>query len=628
MENFISMLYESDSSYKRNREIFRTLFSTNTGNLYNYVEETHEPYISLGVYAKKKSANSYSFKNKNYQVVFSGKIDNFQRLSTELSANGTEYVAETEAELLIHLFSVYKEKMVEKLRGMFTFLIWDFENHQLFGARDHFGIKPLYYIETDDWTMFSTKKKSIFQIMEERPLDREAMQHYMTYQFAPEPYTLTKGIKQLLPGHYFIKKPDSPLKTFRYFQATFRPLQKSPDSWAQSIRDAIKESVYNQVKKDESIGIFLSGGIDSTLVASIAKEVNPRLQSFSVGFHREGFNELDVVQETVEALGIDNESYVIEPEEFAGEIPRIMYLMDDPLADPACVPTYFLVRNAAEKVDIVLSGEGADELFAGYGIYREPKSLAIFRYIPKPFLHLLRWIAQFIPEGVKGKSFIIRGTTPLEERYIGNAKIFSEEEKKELLPFYDDTVYFTDITKPLYAEITEYSDITKMQYIDLHTWLTGDILPNAERLTNAFSLELRLPFLTLPVFEIASQIPDSLKIRKDQTKYILRKAAEGIIPDHVVNRKKLGFPVPIRHWLKNELYDWAVQIIKESDTERYINKKYVLWMLEEHRKGKIDYSRKIWTVLCFMIWHAVFMEKKYVIKEEKLVKKNIRIEKG
>jgi len=173
----------------------------------------------------------------------------------------------------------------------------------------------------------------------------------------------------------------------------------------------------------------------------------------------------------------------------------------------------------------------------------------------------------------------------------------------------------------LYAEITEYSDITKMQYIDLHTWLTGDILPNAERLTNAFSLELRLPFLTLPVVEIASQIPDSLKIRKDQTKYILRKAAEGIIPDHVVNRKKVGFPAPIRHWWKNELYDWAVQIIKESDTERYINKKYVLWMLEEHGKGKLAYSRKSWTVICFMIWHAVFMEKKYVIREEKLVKK-------
>lgn len=617
MDYFVGMFYESDSSYEKNWEVFNQLENTINGNTRVLFEDFHEPYISLRVFSDKDTTNHTFFKNDRYLIVFTGKIDNIKQLNRELSEISEDHVEKSEAELLLNLYSVYKEKIVEKLQGMFAFLIWDCQDLQLFGARDHFGIKPLYYYETEDRTIVSTRKRSIFQLLDERPLDSEAIQHYMTFQFAPEPYTLTKGIKRLLPGHYFMKKHGDPLIIERYWRTTFQPVHKSTEQWERSIRDALIESVHNQVDQEESVGVFLSGGIDSTIIASLAKEVNPQLQSFSVGFRREGFSELDVVAETVDELGIENDSYLIEPEEFVKEIPRIMYYIDDPLADPACIPTYFLVRNAAKKVDVVLSGEGADELFAGYGIYREPQSLAIFQYLPKPVIQLLRWIARFIPEGVKGKSFIVRGTTPLEDRYIGNAKIFSEEDKKKLLPFYNDHVHFTDITRPLYSEIFDYSDITKMQYIDLNTWLNGDILPNVERLTNAFSLELRLPFLTLPVYNVASQIPDSLKIKRGQTKYILRKAAEGIIPEHVVNRKKLGFPVPIRHWLRHELYDWAVQIIKDSDTEKYINKRYVLWMLEEHRNGKMDYSRKIWTVLCFMIWHAVFMEKKYAIESDK-----------
>ena len=618
MENFICVLFYSDKNSEKKQEIINRFVNTEAVIHAKQFEQYEDSHILLGVFSDRKELTNYYFNDDRFLVVFSGKIDNFHELNGECSEAGNLPVATTEAELLLNLYTIYKEKMMEKLQGMFAFFIWDKEKSLLFGARDHFGIKPLYYYETENAIIFSSRKKNIFQILENRPLDTKAIQHYMTFQFPPEPYTLTAGIKRILPGHSFMKKTGSPLKIKRYWKVMFNPVQKSPEQWTKSIQETLRKSVENHVKKDESIGIFLSGGIDSTLIASLAKEVHPDLQSFSVGFRREGFSELDVVQETVEALGIENESYIIEPEEFIREIPRIMFYLDDPLADPACIPTYFLVRNASKKVDVVLSGEGADELFAGYGIYREPQSLAIFQYLPKSLLHLLRRIARFIPDGIKGKSFIIRGTTPLEERYVGNAKIFSEEEKKKLLPFYQDHIHYTDITKPLYDEIPGYSDITKMQYIDLHTWLNGDILPNAERLTSAFSLELRLPFLSVPVFEIASQIPDELKIRKGQTKYILRRAAEGIVPAHVVNRKKLGFPVPIRHWLRNELYDWAVQMIKESGTERYINKRYALWMLEEHRKGKLDYSRKIWTVLCFMIWHAVFIENKHEIEQEKV----------
>ena len=318
------------------------------------------------------------------------------------------------------------------------------------------------------------------------------------------------------------------------------------------------DSVQKHMRSDVPVGSFLSGGIDSSIIASIAKKSHPGIKTFSVGFEHEGFSEIDVAKETAEKLDVENISYIITPEEYMQELPKIMWHADDPLADPACVPLYFVSREARKHVKVVLSGEGADELFGGYNIYREPQSLEIFSKMPRVLTRSLKQIAAILPEGVKGKSFIERGCTPMEERYIGNAKMFLENEKKELYKPYHDGLDYKKITAPFYEDTAGYEDVSKMQYIDIHTWLRGDILLKADRMTMAHSLELRVPFLDKRVFEVASQIPSDMKTSHGTTKYILRKAVEGIVPDHVLTRKKLGFPVPIRHWLKNEMYDWAL----------------------------------------------------------------------
>jgi len=561
------------------------------------------------------------FENERYWIIFNGEIYNYVELREELLAEGITFATSSDTEVIIALYSHLKEKAVEKLRGMFAFVIWDKVEKTLYGARDPFGIKPFFYFDDGEKTFFASEKKSILLALQNDVLNYDSLQYYLTYQFVPEPYTMSEGISKLEPGHYFTKKIGSEMEIKRYWKAHFHPVRKSESDFVKEIRDVLFDSVKIHMRSDVPVGSFLSGGIDSSIIASIAKEFHPAIKTFSVGFDHNGFSEIDVAKETADKLGVENISYIITPEEYMNEVPKIMWHMDDPLADPACVPLYFVAREARKHVTVVLSGEGADELFGGYNIYREPQSLDVFNKIPQVGKAFLRFLAKMMPEGMRGKSFIERGLTPLEERYIGNAKMFSELEKSDLLNTYNKGLDFTNITKPLYKESEGYDPVDRMQYIDIHTWMRGDILLKADKMTMAHSLELRVPFLDKAVFEIASKIPTSLKTANGTTKYVLRKAAEGIVPEHVLNRKKLGFPVPIRHWLKAEMNEWAKTIIKESDTDYLLNKTYVLQLLEDHCQGKADNSRKIWTVLMFMVWHQVYVEKKYSFEKEYLAEK-------
>jgi asparagine synthase (glutamine-hydrolysing) len=559
-----------------------------------------------------------TYENERYWIIFNGEIYNYLELREELIQAGLTFATHSDTEVIIALYSHYKEKAVEKLRGMFAFLIWDKEEQSLYGARDPFGIKPLFFHDNGERTFFASEKKSILLALEKQELNKEALQHYLTYQFVPEPYSMTEGIEKLEPGHFFTKKLGQKLVIKRYWRASFQPVLKTEDEFIKEIRDVMYDSVKMHMRSDVPVGSFLSGGIDSSIIASIAKEFHPAIKTFSVGFEQNGFSEIDVAKETAEKLGVENINYVISPEEYMNEIPKIMWHMDDPLADPACVPLYFVAREARKHVTVVLSGEGADELFGGYNIYREPQSLEIFNKIPRVGKSILKGMANCLPEGTKGKSFIERGVTPMEERYIGNAKMFTETEKRHLLKGYQTGLDYTAITKPLYEESKGYDPVDRMQFIDIHTWMRGDILLKADKMTMAHSLELRVPFLDKVVFEAASKIPTSLKTANGTTKYILRKAAEGIVPDHVLTRKKLGFPVPLRHWLKNEMNDWAKNIIRDSNTDHLIHKSYVLKLLEDHCQNKADNSRKIWTVLMFMVWHQVYVEKVYDFEKQYL----------
>lgn len=558
-----------------------------------------------------------TYENERYWIIFNGEVYNYLELREELLKDGLQFATNSDTEVIIALYSHLKEKAVEKLRGMFAFTIWDKQEQTVFGARDPFGIKPYFYFEDGERTFFASEKKSILLALENDVLDYDSLQHYLTYQFVPEPNTMSKGIHKLEPGHYFTKKIGSPIEIKRYWKASFNPVQKSETAFIKEIQEVLIDSVKMHMRSDVPVGSFLSGGIDSSIIASIAKQFHPAIKTFSVGFEQNGFSEIDVAKETADKLGVENISYVITPQEYMNELPKIIWHMDDPLADPAAIPLYFVAREARKHVTVVLSGEGADELFGGYNIYREPQDLEVFNKIPRVGKVLLKGIANIMPEGMKGKSFIERGVTPMEERYIGNAKMFTEEEKRDLLSVYREGLNYTDITKPLYAESKGYDPVDRMQFIDIHTWMRGDILLKADKMTMAHSLELRVPFLDKVVFETASKIPTSLKTANGTTKYILRKAAEGIVPEHVLNRKKLGFPVPIRHWLKNEMNEWAKTIIRESNTDHLLNKSYVLGLLEDHCQGKADNSRKIWTVLIFMVWHQVYVEGKYSFSGQK-----------
>lgn len=622
MCGFIGCVHDKTQNYRdEEKQLFKNMndIITHRGpddDGYYYDDHIQFGFRRLSIIDIESGHQPLTYENERYWIIFNGEIYNYVELREELLKEGLTFSTSSDTEVIIALYSHLKEKAVERLRGMFAFVIWDKQEQTLYGARDPFGIKPFFYMEDGDRTFFASEKKSILLALKNDVLDYDSLQHYLTYQFVPEPDTLSEGIKKLEPGHYFTKKIGSKMEMNRYWKAHFHPILKSEDDFVKEIRDILFDSVEKHMRSDVPVGSFLSGGIDSSIIASIAKQFHPAIKTFSVGFEHNGFSEIDVAKETAEKLGVENISYIITPEEYMKEVPKIIWHMDDPLADPACVPLYFVAREARKHVTVVLSGEGADELFGGYNIYREPGDLEIFNKIPRVGKVLLKGIADMLPEGMKGKSFIERGVTPMEQRYIGNAKMFDEVEKRELLSVYREGLNYTDITKPLYEESRGYDPVDRMQYIDIHTWMRGDILLKADKMTMAHSLELRVPFLDKAVFEVASKIPTSLKTANGTTKYVLRKAAEGVVPDHVLNRKKLGFPVPIRHWLKAEMNDWAKNIIRESQTDHLINKTYLLKLLDDHCQDKADNSRKIWTVLMFMVWHQVYVEGVYSFQSE------------
>lgn len=562
----------------------------------------------LSIIDVEKGHQPLSYENERYWIIFNGEVYNYIELRDELLKDGYTFETDSDTEVIIATYAKYKEKTAERLRGMFGFVIWDKQEKAVYGARDHFGIKPFHYAEEDGVIYFASEKKSIYQILKKKELDEVSLQNYLTFQFVPDPDTMTKGIHRLAPGHYFTKKIDGPMEITRYWEATFAPVQKSEETFAKEIKDALYDSVEKHMRSDVTVGSFLSGGVDSSIIVAIAREFNPKIKTISVGFEREGYSEIDVAKETADRLNVENISSIITPQEFMDEFPRFVWHMDDPLADPAAVPQFFLSEVARRHVKVALSGEGADEMFGGYTIYNEPNSLKTLTNLPNGLKKGLNHLAKMMPEGMRGKSFLERGTTPMEERYVGNAKIFEEAEKQKLLKNYLAGHPYQDVTRPFYDASKGYDPIDRMQFIDIHTWLNGDLLLNADRTTMAHSLELRTPFLDKEVFKVARTLPSDIRIANGTTKYILRKAAESFVPDNVLYRKKLGFPVPIRHWLKDEMNEWAKGIIRESATDHLINKQYVLQLLDDHCAGKADNSRKIWTVLTFMVWYKVYIE--------------------
>ncbi|MFM9035758.1 MAG: asparagine synthase (glutamine-hydrolyzing) [Mycobacterium sp.] len=558
-----------------------------------------------------------------YVLVFNGEIYNYLELREELRTEfGAQFATDGDGEAIVAAYHYWGTGALGRLRGMFAFALWDTTRRELFCARDPFGIKPLFMATGPGGTAVGSEEKCLLDLAGilglDTGIDTRAWGPYTVLQYVPEPETLHRGVRRLESGCYAVIRPGRQPEVTRYFRPRFDAVPfKAGGEQARydEITAVLEDSVAKHMRADVTVGAFLSGGIDSTAIAALAIRHNPRLITFTTGFEREGFSEVDVAVASAEAIGARHVAKVVSQSEFVEALPEIVWYLDEPVADPALVPLFFIAREARKHVKVVLSGEGADELFGGYTIYREPLSLKAFDYLPRGVRKSLGKASKPLPEGMRGKSLLHRGSLTLEERYYGNARSFSDEQLRAALPGFNPSWTHTDVTAAVYAESAGWDPVARMQHIDLFTWLRGDILVKADKMTMANSLELRVPFLDPEVFAVASRLPFDQKITRTTTKYALRRALEPIVPAHVLNRAKLGFPVPIRHWLRaGELMDWAYRTIDASQAGRLVDLKAVRAMLDEHRAGESDHSRRLWTVLIFLLWYAIFVEGSVVPK--------------
>lgn len=549
-------------------------------------------------------------------IIFNGEIYNYHEIREKLVGAGHIFKTNTDTEVLLHGYEEYGEKLLNMLRGMFAFVIWDKNKRELFGARDFFGIKPMYYAIMGKTLMFGSEIKSFLAHPHfKKELNTTALENYLTFQYSPTKETFFRNVYKLMPAHYFRYK-DGKMQIKRYWDVNFNANSK-PDlnEWVNRISDTFHNSVKAHKIADVEVGSFLSSGVDSSYVASVA-DVD---KTFTVGFgNDEKYNEIGWAKNFSKAIGKENTSKVITPEEYWGSLEKIQYHMDEPLADPSAVALYFVCNIASEKLKVVLSGEGADEIFGGYNVYSDPDG-TLYDKIPMSIRHAVGSVAEKLPAH-RGVNFFVRKGKTVEERFIGNAYMFTPEQRKELLKIQTNAPAPTEITKPYFARVRNQDDVTKMQYLDLHLWMMGDILLKADKMSMANSLELRVPFLDKEIMSLAEQIPTKYRVTHDKgtaetkyiTKYAMRLAAKKDTPEQTAKtaeKKKLGFPVPIRVWLKEDKYYSIVRRAFESESsQKFFNTAPLVRLLDDHRDGKADNSRKIWTIFTFLVWYKVYFE--------------------
>ncbi len=546
--------------------------------------------------------------NKDIAIIFNGEIYNHKEIREELIEKGHIFANNADTEVLVHGYEEYGTELLYRLRGMFAFVIYDMKKKLFFGARDFFGIKPFYYTQTKNGNLvFCSEIKGILEFPGvERKVNEEALEQYMSFQYSVLPETFFKGIYKLPAGHYMIYK-DGELNIHRYFDPTMEPSKESEISIEDTVADIealVNETVDAHMIADVEVGSLLSSGVDSSYVVSEF----PGNKTFTVGFldKNSKYNEIGYAEGLVKELGKENYSKNISSDEYFDAIPKVMYYMDEPLADPSCIALYFVDKLASEQLKVVLSGEGADEFFGGYNIYHEPISLKMFKYIPKFIKKPVGSVMRKMPD-FKGRDFLIRGSKDVEERFIGNANMFSVEEREKLLKTKLTHIKPSQIVESCYKHCRKLNDIAKMQYIDINFWLQGDILLKADKMSMAHSLESRVPFLDINVFDYARKMPIDYRCNKKATKYAFRVAAKRHIPEATANKKKLGFPVPIRVWLKEDkYYDKVYETFTSKVAEKFFDVDMITSLLESHKAGKVDNSRKIWTIYVFLVWYNVY----------------------
>lgn len=545
--------------------------------------------------------------NEDIVLVFNGEVYNYQAIREELVAKGHIFHSHTDSEVILHGYEEYGVKILDRLRGMFAFSIWDMRKKKLFIARDYFGIKPLYYTThtTDGSLIFGSEIKSFLEHPKFiKKLNKNALRPYLTFQYSSMDETFFEGVYKLKPAHYMIFE-DGKLNMVPYWHNTFKASNADMRETIEQIKEIMKESVAYHKISDVKVGSFLSGGIDSSYITALLK---PN-KTFSVGFeeYEAMFNETKLAAELSEMLGIENHRRILSADECFEALPIIQYHMDEPQSNPSSVPLYFLAQLAREHVTVVLSGEGADEIFGGYPWYQNSPAIDAYEKVPFGIRKGLSKVAKALPKN-KLTNFMVKGGQPVEEKFIGEAKVFDEEDALALLkPAYRNGPTVRSITQKVYDEVKDKDDLTKMQYLDLHLWLPGDILLKADKMSMAHSIELRVPFLDRKVMEFASKLPSQQRVNRENTKIALRKAAEEILPEAWAKRPKLGFPVPIKYWMKEEKYYNLIKKEFESpETAEFFDQDQLMAYLNAHYSGSKNHARYIWTVYVFLVWHRQF----------------------
>lgn len=545
--------------------------------------------------------------DKSLVLTFNGEIYNYKDLRKELIAKGHKFYTDTDSEVLVHGFEEWKEDMLPKLRGMFGFAIYNTKDNSLFIARDFFGIKPMHYTQIGNDFVYASEIKSILEYPKfEKKFNRKALDSYLSFQYAVPPETFFEGVYCLMPGHYLWYK-DGEVETTRYFEARFNPDEEMTEEEAVDRIEKVFENSVNAHKiADVEVGCFLSSGVDSSYVSTYFADQ----KTFTVGFDfGEKYNEISWAKNLSEKIGVEHHTHLISSEEFWDAVPTVQYHMDQPLADPSCIALYFVSRLASHYVKVVLSGEGADELFGGYTCYNDPRVFKVYQTIvPHCIRKAIRAICRKLPD-IKGRDYLIRACDKLEERYIGNAFMYDYKQKQELLKDPSIATRPQDLTRKYYYRCRKYDDVTKMQYLDINMWMVGDILLKADRMSMANSLELRVPFLDKEVFKVASSLPTKLRCNKHNTKYAMRKAAVRHMPEATAEKEKLGFPVPTRVWLRDEKYYNVVKTkFKGKTAEKFFNTDVLVSWLDSHFSGKEDNSRRVWTIYVFLVWYDIYFD--------------------
>ena len=552
--------------------------------------------------------------DKTVWVVFNGEIYNFKTLRAALERQGHKFYTDTDTEVIVHLYEQYGERCVEKMRGMFAFAVWDTRRKSLLLARDRLGIKPLFYTAAGGRLAFGSELKVLLQLPEvERRLNWESVNHLFSTMCTPSTESIVEGVHKLKPGHILTASVKDGIRVREYWDVVFDPdYGKTEQYFIERLRDLLEQSVRLRLIADVPLGAFLSGGVDSsTVVATISRIGSGRLKTFSIGFAEQEYNELQYARQVAQQFDTDHHELVLEPN-VLDIIDDLAWYLDEPFGDSSAIPTYMVSKLASEHVTVVLSGDGGDELFAGYDRYLVERRERRRDNIPAPLRQAAGFIGHAMREGMKGRNFLRHLALNGAERYFDAGMLFGNSQKASL--FAPDAYREIQNRDSLafwrgFLQKGRLNWLSGLQYVDIKNYLPNDILTKVDRMSMAHSIEARVPLLDHKFVEFAATIPPELKLKGVTSKYIFKKAMEGILPNEILYRPKRGFAVPLSQWFRGKLSPFMRDLLlsRRSIERGIFNKSYLERLIEMNDRGR-PLDLQLWTLITFELWCRRFID--------------------